>query len=481
MQFFCGILLILSLYLGPLCAGSYFGAWRHPLLGAISLVFVMSIITSFKAPKKQINLGLLALLVWLIIQGCWMWFNTWGVFIKSPIVEVGLPHWRILEIDNQPFPFFPGSADKAEALDRLLYIIPCLGIIWCVRMLVHQKPAWCYFFAKALFYSGVTMSILGLIQRSTGATSIFWMDELHFKNNLFFGTYRSPGIATCFLNVALVFGLTELLTIFRSRLGKAKLPLILLNFAGVLLILCSVTTAGSKAGMAIGIFTLLLWGILNRHSLLKAFHRSSELFSGNQNLERNIILTALFFISTISIISLSGLIYQRWMGAQEHGYNTLVSRASANETQIKMINDDEWGALGYGPGSFYPLFHYFKGDKKELQGTWVYAHNDYLQTLVEWGWLGFICFATIIGGGIALLAREVFFQSRHHSKTRFLYLRAYLIAMVFFLLHATVDFPFQIESLAVIFSVMLGVAWGVTGMRDQDIRHRKSRRSRVRS
>jgi len=70
------------------------------------------------------------------------------------------------------------------------------------------------------------------------------------------------------------------------------------------------------------------------------------------------------------------------------------------------------------------------------------------------------------------LAREVFFHRKYHSKTRFIYLRGYFIAMLFFLLHASVDFPFQIESIAVTFAVMLGVAWSVVDLRRRDIRLR---------
>jgi len=58
------------------------------------------------------------------------------------------------------------------------------------------------------------------------------------------------------------------------------------------------------------------------------------------------------------------------------------------------------------------------------------------------------------------LARETLFSKENHSKNRIILFRGFLIAMATTLLHANVDFPFQIESLAITFSVMLGVAWG---------------------
>ena len=148
-----------------------------------------------------------------------------------------------------------------------------------------------------------------------------------------------------------------------------------------------------------------------------------------------------------------------------------------------MVGDESWGAMGMGPGSFYPLFPYYSGQIDTLiTGIWVYAHNDYMQTLVEWGWLGTALLALCIGGGYFVLAREIFFHRNDHSKSRFIHMRGYLLAMTVFLVHAVIEFPFQIESLAVIFSVMLGVAWASPAVRGRDIRKKdrygRSRRSR---
>jgi hypothetical protein len=61
-------------------------------------------------------------------------------------------------------------------------------------------------------------------------------------------------------------------------------------------------------------------------------------------------------------------------------------------------------------------------------------------------------------------------------------MRGYLLAMFVFLVHALIEFPFQIESLAVVFAVMLGVAWASPAIRGRDIRKKdrygRTRRSR---
>ena len=44
-------------------------------------------------------------------------------------------------------------------------------------------------------------------------------------------------------------------------------------------------------------------------------------------------------------------------------------------------------------------------------------------------------------------------------------MRGYLIAIAMCLLHALIDFPFQIESIAITMSVLFGAAWAMPGLR----------------
>lgn len=476
-------LLIISLIIGPLIVGSYFGFWRWPVIVTSSIASLL-LIASYR-PHHIHSKWLAIVIIWPIIQGIWMWYNAWGEFHRLPDYESGQLPWQLLELENQAFPLLPGTADKAEALDKLGYIIPCLGLFWGTRQLVISRPSWCQNIASTIFWTGASVALLGLIQRGTGAEGIFWNETLNFKKSpLFFGTYRSPGIATCFLNVSLAFGLSSILTVFRktpknsNHKNNRRLIHSLGTAAGVIIITCGLITAGSKAGMALGVFTILLWATMNRRSITTAFKQSSNLFQGRRRTERNIVVTALILITALSLLSLAGVVSDRWQTAHNQDYSTLTGRMHANQVIIKMISDDGWGIMGCGPGSFYPLFPFYTDvQNPNIRGIWVYAHNDYLQTLLEWGWLGTICFTTIIGGAIFLLSREIFFRRNHHSKTRFIYLRGYLIAMVTFLVHASVDFPFQIESLAIIFFVMAGVAWSVVDLRDRDIRNRHHKRS----
>jgi len=507
LQIIGGLLLIVAIFIGPLLAGSYYGSWRWPLVlisSIAALLLILGTQSNRSGPgsgpgqqkQRQSNHGarfLIGLLALTILQGLWMWFNAWGVFYNSPeFYDVASVPWRIDTLADQPFPSLPGTADKAESYDRLSYIIPCLALIWGVRQLVIARPSWCQHLAKSIFWSGAIIALVGILQRASGTSSILWLDQLEqgLLTKHFFATYRSPGIATCFLNVALALGLPSVLNALRSDLDtrgfRAHYPMayLLVTISGVIIIICAVITAGSKAGMAFGVITVILFSLLNRHAIGKAFRESStQLFFGNKPIERNIFIGAIICITVFLILTFAGIMSERWSGAHKLNYSSLTGRLQANEVMLKMVADDGWGALGMGPGSFYPLFPYYSGQINSLiTGVWVYAHNDYMQTLVEWGWFGFVLLAACIGGGFLLLARELFFHRTEHSKSRFIHMRGYLLAMFVFLVHALIEFPFQIESLAVVFAVMLGVAWASPAIRGRDIRKKdrygRTRRSR---
>src|SRR5439155_27052270 len=57
--------------------------------------------------------------------------------------------------------------------------------------------------------------------------------------------------------------------------------------------------------------------------------------------------------------------------------------------------------FGTGPGTFRALFpRYTIGLPEPARLVWRFLHEDYLQTLMEWGWIGGTFWAAIFFGGI---------------------------------------------------------------------------------
>jgi hypothetical protein len=116
------------------------------------------------------------------------------------------------------------------------------------------------------------------------------------------------------------------------------------------------------------------------------------------------------------------------------------------------------GWWGFGPNTFSLIFPFFTthlGHK--IWGFWEEAHQDYLQTLVEWGFCGAGLWFLFFGNTIVRASWSVWVR-RHTWDTRTRLLAgASLLSIGSVLLHATVDFPMQIASLQLFTTVVLGL------------------------
>jgi O-Antigen ligase. len=63
--------------------------------------------------------------------------------------------------------------------------------------------------------------------------------------------------------------------------------------------------------------------------------------------------------------------------------------------------------FGFGPGTFRVIFPYYTaGLGPDIEGIWRFLHEDYLQTLLEWGWLGGVLWGLLFFGGIVVAIRN---------------------------------------------------------------------------
>ncbi|HET9803663.1 MAG TPA: O-antigen ligase family protein, partial [Candidatus Acidoferrum sp.] len=120
------------------------------------------------------------------------------------------------------------------------------------------------------------------------------------------------------------------------------------------------------------------------------------------------------------------------------------------------------GFFGFGPGTFRVVFpSYNIGSEHPVPGSWRFLHQDYLQTVMEWGWLGGSLWALLFFGGIAV---GIFSYNRYARRSwmprRRVMQPLTMIALAGVATHALVDFPFQIESIQLYIATYLGICWG---------------------
>jgi O-antigen ligase len=100
------------------------------------------------------------------------------------------------------------------------------------------------------------------------------------------------------------------------------------------------------------------------------------------------------------------------------------------------------------------------------------AHNDYLQALVEWGWLGTACWGIILGGAL-LQALSMIWDQAIPLENKALGFGG-SIALTGVLLHACVDFPLQITSIQLSIALLCGILWGCSSNNQARKRKRKA-------
>lgn len=121
-----------------------------------------------------------------------------------------------------------------------------------------------------------------------------------------------------------------------------------------------------------------------------------------------------------------------------------VERLDQNARTMQMIRD--YPLFGIGPNAYeaiYPLY------RTPGQPWYPFAHNDWLQFLAEWGAIGF---SVILIG----LVSVTFFPWQGTASTTLLQ-GTFLVSFVLVLVHATIDFPFQVHSVFFSFIILLSL------------------------
>jgi O-antigen ligase len=110
---------------------------------------------------------------------------------------------------------------------------------------------------------------------------------------------------------------------------------------------------------------------------------------------------------------------------------------------------DEHPLFGTGPGTFEPLFQFYRIDPDEYWPAQL--HNDWLETRITFGWLGSVFIAFALG---TVLLRWFIPGGIEVGSPMALFL---WIAVAGCLLHARFDFPFQIYSILFVFLLLCAI------------------------
>ena len=310
--------------------------------------------------------------------------------------------------------------------------------------------------------SGVLTSAIGVFFKLTGNRFMhhFWKPFTYDWNN--FAFFRYHGNAGAFLNLA-----WPLILVFARRAYSSRSVSLWSKIFWTLAVLAcgsGLFLNASKASLAIGLL-ILPW----------------PFSSGLKRLQQK----TLFIIVAVTLLIVAGGLFASSQLAREAAFHRMTNasevsasfygRAEAYHQFVLAV--PAVGAWGLGPGLFQLAFPYEASPLGNTEaGLREYAHEDYLQTVLEWGWFGTLFWTILVAGGLYRAFRTYAKRERFPSKTdRHLVLGA-ILGVIGTLAQATIDFPLQVPSIRLVFLALLAFCWAsprllVPPPRDPSIRH----------
>jgi hypothetical protein len=419
------------------------------LLFAAFVLWVIELLVSGRRPAFPRLLFFVALA--LIGIGGWMVLNSRAIYDSD---------FRVFMPLRNLAPHLAGSVDYAISAAWMMRGALLLCAVLFVADL-SQSDRWLLRLWYTIGVVAGSIALLGLLQKATGARMIFWQTAPPWGVTTFFATYYYHANAGAFLN--LVWPLTAGLAIraFTTRCHPAVRAMWISVFV---LTIAAVLANTSRVAQLIALLLLVAICVQFGPRLLRKLSRA----------EKNVVFVgALAILLALVALGRASHLEQplsRWQSISERIPED--ARWQASRVAVGALCDI--GLFGFGPGTFHVVFSSYNNvSTKHVPGIWRFLHEDYLQTALEWGWLGSSLWALLFLGGITVGILNFKKFAGDWASRRRLFLPLVIIALVGVALHALVDFPLQIASIQLYIATYLGLCWG-SGMSRKEGRGQKS-------
>lgn len=421
------ILLFLVIIYAPLAYGctTSMGIWG---LDALLLLLVVSWLLQKFEERVRFSIPPFPALVVLLLAllAIAQVLNPHGIFDPKT--------WNLRPLDG--LPILPRTVDRATSLTILPHLL-ILGAGFLAFVDLSQSRRIRWMIVRAVAISGLLVAVIGMVQKAAGADALLWK---HLPpGSTFFAAFRYHGHASAFLNLCWPAALALFLRscLERKYLGRNLWGLAWLFIFGALFV------NTSKFGHAAAFPLLLLSGIVFFR------HLPGDWFVPSW---RNLLIaTAVVTVLAVLTVPTLRQTVTNWQAHLNEGI-TLQLRQMTYSTCLAMVR--EVPLFGFGTGSFRILFPYYTQELgTQVKGIWSHAHEDYLETVIEWGWTGAALWACLFAPAVV---RQII---RSLGPKADLTGSAALVGVLAILVHATVDFPLQIASIHFFFLIFLAFLW----------------------
>ena len=333
---------------------------------------------------------------------------------------------------------------------------------------IWRDEAWSRLLLWTMILTGFSITVLFLLQVTIGPP--FQLMNLGGKPTRFF-VFNYHGSGASFVNLfwPVALAITGYCLATRSRWAAVWIMIPVAMFVALFLNV-------SKAGNVLAVVGLIVFAIFAAKSIWRM------LSAFKIRLRRTHALAVVLPIVVIGISCYYAIPWERW------DYYTRDPISVENDTRmrafrefVKMIPDA--GITGMGVGAFeHRHLEYLKHDPKLSRVPFWVAHQDYIQTAVEWGSFGTALWGLILLPGAFGVARGMFSNRLPQRPPRQnfywgrwdvfrqwflglpdvrqpLLLAGVATAMLLTAIHAAFDFPMQIPSLGLYFLIWTALGW----------------------
>jgi len=340
------------------------------------------------------------------------------------------------------------SVDRNASLAAFLKGSMYAAIFFLVLAVVNTRPR-VMILARVLVYAAVLHSLYAILLHLAN------VDEDHFGTVINHGpsasgTYKNRNHFAGYLEMMLALGIGLLIAglsdrsadtwkrFLRHLIEWILSPKMVLRLALCILVI-ALTTTHSRMGNTAFFSSLLVAGIvgivLSRHAT------------------RNTV------VLLVSLIVIDLLIVGSWFGveklAQRLEATTVADVAEREDPSINalpLIKD--YPVFGSGPGTFYVAFPAYRPER--IRAFFDHAHNDYAQFTAESGFIGIALL-----GSLVLLTLSAALKAQWARRDPLMrgISFASIMGIIAILIHSSVDFNLQIPANAMLFMVLMALAW----------------------
>ena len=340
-------------------------------------------------------------------------------------------------------------------------------LVFCLALLLLNSRKRVEQCTWIIILSGVFQAVYGSLMTLTGVEYTFFVEKTQSMLGYASGTFVNRNHLAGYLEMCLATGIGFMIANLEDKTHYDSWRDRLRSWLQLLF--------SAKARVRLFLVIMVIALVLTHSRMGNVAFFISLMIAGCIGLALSKHATRSMVILLISLLVIDIFLVGTWFGiekvAERLEETSLVTedRDDAYHMMLDQLNEYRW--TGSGLGTFYQVFPKYR--TRGLSAFYNHAHNDYLEFATETGIIGFVIIsATVVWSlVVALLAQ----YRRHDPLMRGISFAA-IMGIVSLLIHATVDFNLQIPANALLFVLLMAMAWIALHL---ETRHRHQYRHRA--